>query len=138
MVLQPFLHDPRTYRNLCSVFCGTGHCQSYTVAVLPEKTEKAPAKTDQATQGMPVFKIQICSSGHKLREDASQFKKLTPVEYYQENNLYKYTYGTTPSYKEIVALKKSIQDKFPDCFIVAFKGTQKISVQEALKQTNKK
>ena len=71
-------------------------------------------------------------------EDASQFKKLTPVEYYQENNLYKYTYGTTPSYKEIVALKKSIQDKFPDCFIVAFKGTQKISVQEALKQTNKK
>ncbi len=106
--------------------------------VAPEKTEKAPAKTDQATQGMPVFKIQICSSGHKLREDASQFKKLTPVEYYQENNLYKYTYGTTPSYKEIVALKKSIQDKFPDCFIVAFKGTQKISVQEALKQTNKK
>jgi N-acetylmuramoyl-L-alanine amidase len=106
--------------------------------VAPEKTEKAPAKTDHATQGMPVFKIQICSSGHKLREDASQFKKLTPVDYYQENNLYKYTYGTTPSYKEIVALKKSIQDKFPDCFIVAFKGTQKISVQEALKQTNKK
>ena len=95
-------------------------------------------KTDEATQGVPVFKIQICSSSHKLRNDATQFKKLTPVDSYQENNLYKYTYGSTTSYKEILALKKTIQDKFPDCFVVAFKGTQKISVQEALKQTSKK
>ena len=104
----------------------------------PENNEKAPVKTEEATQGLPVFKIQICSSSHKLRNDATQFKKLTPVDSYQENNLYKYTYGSTTSYKEILALKKTIQDKFPDCFVVAFKGTQKISVQEALKQTSKK
>lgn len=82
----------------------------------------------------PVFKIQICTSNRMLREDATQFKQLKPIGYYRDGNLYKYTYGHTASYKEIIALKKSIADKFPDCFIVAFLGDEKISVQEALKK----
>lgn len=93
--------------------------------IRPEKNEKHET---------PVFKIQICTSNRMLREDASQFKGLKPIGNYRDGNLYKYTYGSTPSYKEIIALKKSIADIFPDCFIVAFRGDEKIPVQDALKK----
>lgn len=83
---------------------------------------------------IPVFKIQIYTSNRMLREDATQFKGLKPIGYYRDNNLYKYTYGNTTSYKEIIALKKSVTEKFPDCFVIAFRGDEKVSVQEALKK----
>ena len=69
-----------------------------------------------------------------LRKDSEQFKDIdgSLISYYKENNLYKYTYGNTSSYKEIITLKKMLADKFPGNFVIAMKGDEKISVQQAL------
>ena len=83
----------------------------------------------------PIFKIQFYISNRHLRYDAPQFKQLSPVSFYQEKNVYKYTYGNTTTYKEIVALRKTILEKFPDCFIVAFQDDKKIPLQDAIRKT---
>ena len=79
------------------------------------------------------FKLQILVSSQLIQSGNSRFKGLEPsmISYYKENNLYKYTYGSTSSYKEIIELKKSLKEKFPDCFIIAMEDENKISVQEA-------
>jgi N-acetylmuramoyl-L-alanine amidase len=80
------------------------------------------------------FKVQILVSSKMLRKDSEQFKGIdgSLISYYKENNLYKYTYGNTSSYKEIITLKKMLADKFPGNFVIAMKGDEKISVQQAL------
>ncbi len=80
-----------------------------------------------------VFKIQFLTASRMLRNDAQQFKGLKDVSNFKEKNVYKYTYGSTPSYSEINQLRKTILEKFPDCFIVAFQGKERISVQEAIR-----
>ncbi|MDD4759684.1 MAG: N-acetylmuramoyl-L-alanine amidase, partial [Bacteroidaceae bacterium] len=91
----------------------------------------APIKTPDDNLP-PIFKIQIYTSSRSLREGSGQFKGLTKVDHYMDKNIYKYTYGSTASYSEITTLKKTIIEKFPDCFIVAFRGNDKISIQDAL------
>ena len=80
------------------------------------------------------LKVQILVSSKMLRKDSEQFKGIdgSLISYYKENNLYKYTYGNTSSYKEIITLKKMLADKFPGNFVIAMKGDEKISVQQAL------
>ena len=104
-----------------------------------ETSEKAKAETDkqaetEADNQAVVFKIQILTASRQLRQDASQLKGLKDVGYFMDKNIYKYTYGSTSSYQEISQLRKTILDKFPDCFIVAFSGKEQISVQDALKR----
>jgi N-acetylmuramoyl-L-alanine amidase len=97
-----------------------------------------PVKESTDNNQTPIFKIQIYTSSRSLREGSAQFKGLTKVDYYLDKNIYKYTYGSTSSYSEIVALRKTILEKFPDCFIIAFQGKDKISIQDALKFSKKK
>ena len=104
-----------------------------------ETSEKAQAETDkqaetEADNQAVVFKIQILTASRQLRQDASQLKGLKDVGYFMDKNIYKYTYGSTSSYREISQIRKTILDKFPDCFIVAFSGKEQISVQDALKR----
>lgn len=87
---------------------------------------------------IPLFKIQILTSSRRLRTDSRQFKGLDKIYFYQDKNIFKYTYGATSSYKEIVELRKTILNKFPDCFVIAMKGTEKISTQEALQELDHK
>jgi N-acetylmuramoyl-L-alanine amidase len=91
-----------------------------------------PVKETPEDNLPPIFKIQIYTSSRSLREGSGQFKGLTKVDHYMDKNIYKYTYGSTASYSEITTLKKTIIEKFPDCFIVAFRGNNKISIQDAL------
>jgi N-acetylmuramoyl-L-alanine amidase len=53
---------------------------------------------------------------------------------YQESGLYKYTVGSSEDYNEIYRLRKSILDKFPEAFIIAFKDGKRMNVQEAIKE----
>lgn len=73
----------------------------------------------------PVFKVQILASSRMLRPGSSQFKGLENVESYKENDLVKYTYGSSTDYNEIYRLRKTILDKFPEAFIIAFKTERK-------------
>ena len=95
------------------------------------KTPTAPAATSAAR---PVFKVQILSSSAFVKAGDKHFKGLAPVDCYQEGEWYKYTYGASTDYNEISRLRKSILDRFPEAFIVAFKGGQKLNVGQAIRE----
>ena len=112
-----------------------------TATKIASKTTSQPSKaikTGKATK--TVFKIQILTSEKALGAKSKQFKGLSPVNYYREKGLYKYTYGETTDYNQILRTKKQISAKFKDAFIVAFKDGKKTDLSQAIKEfkNNKK
>lgn len=103
-----------------------------------DEVKSSETKTSEsgtvAEAAVPVFKVQIMASNRNLGADAAVFKGLDNVGYYEEGGLYKFTYGASADYNEIVALRKGILDKFPEAFVVAFKDGQKINVAEAIRE----
>lgn len=98
-----------------------------------ETAEKADEPKDK-----PVFKIQIFASSRTLRPGSSQFKGLENVDSYKEGDLVKYTYGSSADYNEIYRLRKTILDKFPEAFIIAFKNGEKMNVSQAIREFKSK
>ena len=104
------------------------------VAKTPAPVVKTPAAPAATPAGRPVFKVQILSSSAFVKAGDKHFKGLAPVDCYQEGEWYKYTYGASTDYNEISRLRKSILDRFPEAFIVAFKGGQKMNVGQAIRE----
>ncbi len=105
---------------------------SAPVVVLQETT---PA--EQPSNSQPVFKVQFLISPKHLVPGSTQFKGVK-ADSYKEDNVYKYTYGSTTNYNEIVKMKNEISDRFPDAFIVAFKDGQKVNASEAINEWKNK
>lgn len=101
----------------------------------PEPDNRHEQAAQTATDAdVPVFKVQILASSRNLRPGSQQFKGLKDVDCYEENGMYKFTYGASADYNEIARLRKSILDKFPEAFIIAFKGNNKVNVVEAINE----
>lgn len=81
---------------------------------------------------MPIFKLQLFVSKEVLPLGHLSLKGETNLAYYEEGGWVKYTCGETNSYSEIKKLKKDMDKKFGDSFIIAFLNGKKISVKEAL------
>lgn len=115
--------------------------------VLPKDSDVVTAEVDvpiqttstkpQATNGAPVFKIQILTSSRKLPVNDKQLKGLKGVEHYKEGGVYKYTYGASTDYNKVVRTKREIATKFKDAFIIAFKNEQKVNVNTAIEEFKK-
>lgn len=102
-------------------------------ATKTEPVAKAVTATTRIDEAAPVFKIQILTSLTKLSTSDRQFKGLKGVEYYRDSNKYKYTYGASNDYNEVLRKKKEINSKFADCFIIAFRNGEKMDVNEAIR-----
>lgn len=120
---------------------GNGNDEEKEVSQKPETqgaAEPAPMvrKPDTGIRqsDVPVFKVQILASSRNLRPGSQQFRGVDGVDCYEENDMYKYTCGSSPDYNEIYRLRKSILDKFPEAFIIAFKGGRKVNVVEAIRE----
>lgn len=98
-----------------------------------ENNNKAQAVNKEANKndGKPIFKIQVLASERKLRSNDECFNGLE-VECYKDNGIYKYTYGESDSYDDIVKQKKEIAEKFKGAFIIAFLNGERISTNEAI------
>ena len=96
----------------------------------PEK-EQAKATTKS---NAPVFKIQFLTASSKLANNDKRLKGLQPVDYYIENGTYKYTYGASTDYNEILRLRKKLLDDFPQAFIIAFKDGQRMDITKAIQE----
>lgn len=113
-------------------------------AVESTRSTTIPASKEQpeAIQGdeqQPVFKVQFLSSSKRLAAEDKAFKGLKPVEFYYDKGLYKYTYGSSTNYNDIIRIKKKVNEKFKDAFIVAFVQGERIDTQQAIalfKQNN--
>ena len=94
-----------------------------------------PPASSKQTKGKPVFMIQIMASDKKLPEGSKQFKGLSPVSFYKENGLYKYTYCEDTDYNKVLRTKRNVvTPKFKDAFIIAFKNGEKMDVNEAIRE----
>ena len=98
-----------------------------------KKPSAAPKKQVQKDE-KPVFKIQILTSDKKLSAKNKLFKGLSPVNYYQEKGIYKYTYGESTDYNKVLRTKRQIETKFKGAFIIAFKNGKKVDVNQAIKE----
>ena len=87
----------------------------------------------QATSA-PVFKVQILVSSRVLRSGDSHFKGEKDYDSYQEGGMVKYTMGASENFNEIFRLRKSLLEKFPEAFIIAFKDGQKYDVNQAIRE----
>ena len=99
----------------------------------PDATSVVETPTPTSnTDNKPVFKIQFMVSSTKLDSNDKAFKGLTPVDYYYDKGLYKYTYNATTDYNKILQVKKKVNEKFKDAFIVAFINGERIDTQKAI------
>ena len=105
-----------------------------------KEEKKRRADEDEAAGGRPVFKVQILASNSKISLKKANFKGLEDVDSYEEGGMVKYTYGASTDYNEIYRLRKSILDKYPQAFIIAFKNGEKMNVNKAIQEfkSNKK
>ena len=114
--------------------------KAQTKTTSKQQVKKTASAAKVSTGEKPVFKIQILTSDKKLSANNKQFKGLSPVNYYQEKGLYKYTYGESTDYNKVLRTKRQISAKFKGAFIIAFKNGKKMDVNQAIKEfkNNKK
>lgn len=101
-------------------------------AIAPHKETKKEEPTHR-----PIFKVQLLASARQIPTGSERFKDIKPVDFYKEDNLYKYTCGATTDYREAVRMREKIKDAFEGAFIVAFKNGQKIPLQQAISESKK-
>ena len=99
-----------------------------------KSAEPAAKPAVAADSDAPVFKVQILSSSTKLKAGDARFKGLTSVDAYRDGGMYKYTVGASTDYNEIYRLRKQVAATFPEAFIVALKGGQRVDVNAAIRE----
>lgn len=101
------------------------------------KPNKAPQPADPqpSTDSRPVFKIQILTADRPLPKGSKRLKGLSPVSYYQEKGIYKYTYASDTDYNKVLRIKREkVDGKFKDAFIIAFKNGEKMNINKAIQE----
>jgi N-acetylmuramoyl-L-alanine amidase len=82
------------------------------------------------------FKVQIASSSNSISTSSDFFKGFKNIEEHKLNEFYKYTIGSTANFEKIVKYKKTIEETFPDAFIIAFdENSNLVPLSEALNKT---
>ncbi|MCD8289317.1 MAG: N-acetylmuramoyl-L-alanine amidase [Prevotella sp.] len=101
--------------------------------IIADETPAAITSTQTSTGGKgPVFKVQIFVTSKSVKSGDARFKGLSSIDHYKEDGLFKYTVGASNDYNEIARLRKQILDKFPEAFIVAFKGSKRVDINQAI------
>ena len=102
--------------------------------VAPANSQPAAAKAESGL----IFKVQIFALNRSLRPGSQQFKGHKNVESYRDGNVFKYTIGSSANYNEMVKLRKSLMEDFPESFVIAFKDGKRIDINQALIDYRKK
>ena len=68
--------------------------------------------------GVREFRIQFLSSSRQYTEGAAIFQGLSPVTFYRDGDVYRYTFGSAPTREEISRLLPEVRRKFRDAFII--------------------
>ena len=82
----------------------------------------------------PTYYVQIMAVDEKLDLTPENFNGLEEITSVNENNTFKYRFGKSKSYLEILDyLTKARRQGFRDAYVVAYLGDKKIPIQEAFK-----
>ena len=128
-IFNGFANYYRNYKK--SIKSQAGTTESVTKLVNKPTTKPASNSTVTAQKGTPIFKVQILTSGSKLKAGDKRLKGVK-ASYYKENGMYKYTYGESSDYDAIAKKRKEISAKFKEAFVVAFINDKKVNTKEAI------
>lgn len=114
---------------------------SINLELLGSLEANPPVELTTETEEQPIdvydgitFKVQLAASGKKIDPAPKNFKGLREITRNKEGKLFKYYLGSTSSYSQIKDLhEKARRSGYPESYIVAFRGNEKISVNDALK-----
>lgn len=109
--------------------------EAATASSAPASTTQPqlPPEAQEAIKDVtPTFKVQIFASDRKLQSGSEHFKGHDNVEFFKEQGLYKYTVGSSKNYNEIMRLRKKLIKDFPQCFIIAFNGQNRMNTSLAI------
>lgn len=102
------------------------------------KAEAGEGKAEPTSTAGPIFKVQILVADRELRANDRRLKGLKGVDFYREKGMVKYTYGASADYDEIRRLQRTVKDKFPDTFIVAFEDGCRVDLAPAIRKSRQK
>ncbi len=92
-------------------------------------------KEDVRSQEIPlIFKVQILASASPKKISKKQLNGQPAAKCYEEGGFYKYTVGESTDYDEIVQVRESLVKNFPEAFVIAFKGEQKMDIRAAIRE----
>ena len=89
----------------------------------------ATPKDEVKSKDEVVFMWQVFISSVPLKDDDYRFKKLK-CSYYRDKNMYKYTYGSSTDYDEVLRMQAEIRKLFPDAFMIAMKNGKRVDINE--------
>jgi len=121
-------------------FGGNKEEQTSEPAAQTPAQEKPAADNKQAETNNEAitFKIQFITSDTPLKTSDKRLQNVNGLESYTEAGITKYTCMPTTSYTEAIKNQKQVRQKYPDAFIVAFKGEKRINLGEAIKESRNK
>lgn len=99
-----------------------------------EVPEKEAGKGRLTSPDGVKFMVQFMAMPEKIPFSDSRFKGLPNVNRFHENGLWKYTAGNESTLDDAKKLLKTVKEKYPDAFVIAFDGDEKIPVGEAVKR----
>lgn len=79
------------------------------------------------------FMVQFMAVPEKISLTDKRFKNIPNVNRFYEGKLWKYTAGNEKNLQSAKEILAELKAKYPDAFIIAFKGETKIPVSEAVK-----
>jgi N-acetylmuramoyl-L-alanine amidase len=110
---------------------------------IPVQTQPEPAIPEavaetevvkEAKDSTLIFKVQIVASSSKKKFSKKQLNGQPAAKYYEEGGFYKYTVGESADYDEIVKVREALVGNFPEAFIIAFRGDQKVDIRTAIRE----
>ena len=103
------------------------------VVPTPAETVKEEVPSPSTQEAPLVFKVQIMASASRQRISKSKLNG-QEAKCYEEGGFYKYTVGESEDYDEIVNIREGLVGNFPEAFIIAFKGGQKVDIRTAIRE----
>lgn len=72
------------------------------------------------------YRVQFLVSPRKLSGNSPALKGLSPVSFYKDGSVYRYTYGSTTNFNEITKIHNQVRLKFKDAFVIRMKNGKRI------------
>lgn len=97
-------------------------------AIEPKKADSSLGNASQSPSPVAgkIYKIQFLTSTRLYEKGDKSFKGLYPVSHYQENGVWKYTFGEATTWREAEKILKKIKNKFPDAFIITTRDGKRL------------
>jgi N-acetylmuramoyl-L-alanine amidase len=88
----------------------------------PEQTEQKKTASVLPESDKEVYKVQILTSSVKLSANSPLLKNYREIDFYKENDLYKYTLGSCENLEDAKKIRNKVSKDFRDAFIITFKN----------------